>query len=249
MSFNDFWNLGAIGTLIQNGADGSGVWQSTTVPTLLFLAIAVLCTVVPYLLGSVNFALIISQKEFHDDIRTHGSKNAGMTNMLRTYGKRAAVMTLAGDIGKAIIACLIGRAAFGVVGAYVAGMFCIIGHVFPIFFKFKGGKGVATVAAMILMTDWRTCLILLTVFVIIVLGTKYVSLASVMCMLLYPLVNRGVAVVFTVYYPGILNMVTLLVAVLIIWKHRENIQRLREGCESKISLGKSKKAKDTADGQ
>jgi glycerol-3-phosphate acyltransferase PlsY len=110
---------------------------------LLFICAAVLCMTVSYLLGSLNFAIIISGKTYRQDIRNHGSKNAGMTNMMRTYGKKAAALTLLGDMLKAVVSCLIGYALIGQLGAYIAGLFCMIGHIFPVFYRFKGGKGVA----------------------------------------------------------------------------------------------------------
>jgi glycerol-3-phosphate acyltransferase PlsY len=132
-----------------------------TVPFFIFCAL--LCVFVPYLLGSINFAVIISSKKYNDDVREHGSGNAGMTNMMRTYGRRAAVFTLIGDALKAVVSALLGYYAFGLIGAYVAGFFCVLGHLFPVFFKFKGGKGVVTAAFSILMCHPVVFLILLFV--------------------------------------------------------------------------------------
>lgn len=211
-----------------NGFFGSG---SNT----LFLALGlVLCAAIGYFLGSVNSAIIISKVRYRQDIRNYGSKNAGMTNMLRTYGKGAAVMTLLGDVAKAVIACLIGKLLLGESGGYIAGFFCIIGHVFPIYYGFKGGKGVLTLAAMVLMMNWQTFLVLFTLFILIVSFSKYISLGSVMCALLYPIVLSKFA------EPNIFGaVVSILVAVLVTVMHRSNIKRLLAGEENKLSLGKN----------
>ena len=193
--------------------------------------------VIAYLLGSVNFGIIISKAKFKDDIRKHGSGNAGMTNMMRTYGKAAAGMTLFGDCMKAIIAVIIGTMLNGDMGGYVAGLFCIVGHVYPLYFKFKGGKGVATAAAMLLLLNPIVFLILLIIFVIIVGFTKYLSLGSVMCMIVYPLIlNR-----FMGEPNYIITIISLLITVFILFMHRENIKRLLAGTESKFSFKKSDK--------
>ena len=193
-----------------------------------------------YLLGSINFAIIISGKKYKEDIRAHGSKNAGMTNMMRTYGKSAAVLTLVGDALKAIISCIIGYLAIGQLGAYAAGLFCMIGHVFPLYYGFKGGKGVVTAAATVLMTDPLVFLILITLFIIMVAIWRYISLASITCIGLYPLVLSFTTKLFAGKISPFI-LFTVLMAFLIIGKHWPNIQRLREGTESKFSFKKSVK--------
>lgn len=197
-----------------------------------------------YLLGSINFAIIISGRKYKEDIRSHGSKNAGMTNMMRTYGKKAAVLTLVGDALKAIVSCSIGYLVMGALGAYAAGLFCMIGHVFPLYYGFKGGKGVVTAAATVLMTDPIVFLLLLILFIIMVAIWRYISLASITCMLLYPLILS-----FTTNLAGRISpfiIFAVLMSALIIGKHWQNIQRLRDGTESKFSFKKSVKAPDTA---
>jgi len=214
-----------------------------------------LCMVIPYLLGSFNFGLIISQRKYNDDIRTHGSGNAGTTNMLRTYGKKAAVLTLLGDMMKAFVAVGLGYLVLNLnyqgtdpvteetvwirdaAGAAIAGLFVMLGHMFPCFYKFKGGKGVATSAMVILMISWPSFLILLFTFVVIVLGTRYVSLGSVMCLALYPVILTA----FSGGQNGTACLTAVLMAVLVIYMHRANIKRLWNGQESKISLGRKKK--------
>ena len=207
----------------------------------VLLAIGVLLSMaIAYLLGSINFAIIISEKKYNEDIRTFGSKNAGMTNMVRTYGKKAGALTLLGDALKAAVAAVVGYLLVGYLGAYVAGLFCVIGHMFPIFHHFRGGKGVVTVAVSILMCDPLVFAILFLMFVIIVLGTKYISLGSVMCMLLYPLLVDRISRALT-GQPSHGFIFALLMAILVIAKHHENISRLLQGKERKFSLKKKSK--------
>ncbi len=237
MNINRFFEIGFLGNFI-NGNTQNGALQLA-----LLIVGCVLCIIVPYILGSVNFAIIISGKTYKQDIREFGSKNAGMTNMMRVYGKRAAGLTLLGDALKAVVAGLFGYAMLGQLGAYIAGTACVIGHMFPIFFKFKGGKGVVTTAVTILMCNPFVFLVLFLIFVIIVLGTKYISLGSVMCMLLYPFLLSGIDTWLNGGCPYVLF--ALLIAVLVIYKHKENIKRLREGKESKFSFKKSVKKDET----
>ncbi len=219
--------------------------QNVNIYVLTTLCV-VLSIVVPYFLGSLNFGVILSEKLYREDIRSKGSGNAGSTNMLRNYGKKAAGLTLLGDALKTVVACSFGMLLYGVYGAYLAGLFCILGHMFPVYFKFKGGKGIVCLAVMILMTDWRVFLILFIIFVIIVLGTKYVSLGSVIGAMLYPIVlNRinsatGSAV-------RSVELIAVVVAAFVVFMHRENIKRLYKGTESKLNLHKKKKEK-SADG-
>ena len=211
------------------------------------LNIALVCLVfvavilIAYLLGSINFAIIISGKKYKEDIRTHGSKNAGMTNMMRTYGKSAAALTLVGDALKAMLSCAIGYLAMGQLGAYAAGLFCMLGHVFPLYYGFKGGKGVVTAAATVLMTDPLVFLILITLFIIMVAIWRYISLASITCIGLYPLILSFTTRMFAGKISPFI-LFTVLMALLIIGKHWPNIERLRNGTESKFSFKKSVKA-------
>jgi acyl phosphate:glycerol-3-phosphate acyltransferase len=201
-----------------------------------------LCAGISYFLGSFNFGLIISKYRFGDDVRSHGSGNAGMTNMLRTYGKNAAVFTLLGDALKSVISVLVvGHMLGGVEGAYIAGLFCIIGHVYPVYFGFKGGKGVVVTAAMVLCLDPLVFAILFLIFAILVGYTKYISLGSVTCMMVYPLV------LFNVTGRGFHVIIAAIIAIFVIFLHRGNLKRLREGTESKISF--KKKPKTTEKGK
>lgn len=225
-------------------------WLEYTLLGLCILA----CMVVPYLLGQLNFAIILSKKLFGVDVRDYGSGNGGTTNMLRTFGKKAAIVTLVGDMGKAVVSCLLGYLLFGRLGAFIAGFFCMLGHTMPIKYKFRGGKGVACAAAIILMTDlgnvWWVPLIfiaLLVVFAVIALGLKYVSLASIMCMLVYPLILHEMEMLIAnttkvvIQESGLYVIIAFMMSVLIIFMHRENIKRLFRGEESKLDLFSKKK--------
>jgi len=242
-----------------------------TITAALTVIGALICIVSGYLLGGLNFAIIISKKKFGVDVRDFGSGNAGMTNMHRTFGKKAGVITLVGDMGKAIVACLIGYLLLGLLGAYIAGLFCILGHMFPVKYKFKGGKGVASTAAVILMTtagDPRLCFIpvvffiVLACFIVIVLGSKFISLGSIISVLIYPLILnafqqiniRGLAdsieqgLTDTAIYElvtfhredGFYIIIAITIMVLVVFMHRSNIKRLWEGKENKFSLHSKK---------
>lgn len=214
---------------------------------LLFIGLMLACIVIPYLLGSMNFGIIISKIKYGDDIRKHGSGNGGTTNMLRTYGKGMAALTLVCDMLKCVVSVTLGCALMGLMfGGYLAGLFCILGHMFPIYYRFKGGKGVACLAAMILMLNPVVFAILFVMFVIIVAFSKYVSLGSVMCALIYPVLLNRMDLILADYlaandlFTGTDTLIAVLVAVLVVFMHRENIKRLLAGTESKISLGKGK---------
>ncbi len=206
------------------------------IPLWASLALVFVYVLIPYLLGSINTAVIVSGKMYNDDVRNHGSGNAGFTNMMRNYGKKAAVITMVGDIGKTMAAVLIGWACLGYLTAYIAGLSCLIGHVFPVFYGFRGGKGVLCLATIVLMLDWRLFLILFAIFAIIVAGTKYISAGSVLCAMLYPLIlNRmndtGLRLI---------EFVAMIIMIIIVVKHRENIKRIFKGTESKFEIKKSK---------
>lgn len=162
--------------------------------------------------------------------------------MLRTYGTKYAVLTLVLDMLKGALAALIGYLIFHMGGAPVAGFFCVFGHMFPIYYQFKGGKGVATTAMVALMLDPWVFLVMLGVFVVITAGTRFVSLASVMCALLYPLLLHA-------FIPGGWTVLMgLLTTAFVVFMHRENIKRLLAGKESKISFSKKKKTETPSSG-
>ena len=228
------FSSGIVGDYFLNGTN-------ETLGLVLFIISVAVVIIAAYLLGSINFAIIISGKKYKQDIRDHGSKNAGMTNMMRTYGKKAAGLTLLGDALKAVAACLVGYVLIGSLGAYIAGLFCILGHIFPIFYRFKGGKGVVTTAVAILMCNPIVFAILFLLFVIIVLFTKYISLGSVVCVMLYPLLLDSISRIFT-GYPTPYVVFAMITAVVVVVKHWGNIKRLAAGKESKFSFKKSVKA-------
>ncbi len=213
----------------------NGIFSGGENFTVLFIGL-ILCAAVGYFIGAVNSALIVSRLKYHDDVRKYGSGNAGMTNMLRTYGKGAAAVTLIGDIGKGLVACLLGTFFLGEGGAYLSGLFCMIGHVWPIFFKFKGGKGVLVLAATVLYCNPLVFLILMTLFILIVSCTKYISLGSIIAAMIYPIVLSKFS------EPNIIiTLCSVASAILVFFMHMPNIHRLREGKENKLSLGKNGK--------
>ena len=210
----------------------------------------IISAIISYLLGSLNFGIIISKSLSKDDVRSHGSGNAGSTNMLRNYGKKHAVMTIIGDMLKVAVAIFI---SFVIVrkmgnislaengGALIlgrmftksfAGLFCVLGHIFPCFFGFKGGKGVATAGGMVFMIDWRIALILLAIFAIIVLITKYVSLGSIAMAVFYPVF------IFVFYKSVPLVFLSMVFTLIVVLAHRENIKKLINHTESKIGSKK-----------
>ena len=208
-----------------------------------------LLVIAAYLIGSLNFGIIISSKLYHSDVRPSGSGNAGSTNMLRTYGKKAGALTFVCDLLKTVVAMAIGPLCFyhedlRFLALFIAGFACMVGHSYPVFFKFRGGKGVACFAAMVIFTGicmnlWYIPVILFVLFVGIVLTTKYVSLASVICGMAYPvLLNRLNGADKSV------EIIAVAAGLFVVFQHRKNIVRLVRGEENKTVLIKSKKKKD-----
>ena len=203
----------------------------------LFIAGIVLCVVIPYLLGSLNFGVIISRLRYRDDVRTHGSGNAGMTNMLRTYGKSAAAITLIGDLLKAIVSAIFGLVLMPGDGfAYIAGIACMVGHAFPIYFKFRGGKGVVVALGTMLVLNPQVCGACLLIWILVVSFTKYVSLSSMIAASIFPLINFFWPFWFKPH--PIQTISSVVMAVFIVWLHRENIVRLAKGTENKLGAKK-----------
>ncbi len=229
-----------LGSLLYKGWLGV-LGESGRIPVWLYIAGIVFCAVLGYLLGSINFAVVISRLKYHDDIRKHGSGNAGATNMSRTYGKSAGIATLGGDILKTVTAVLIARLLCGEVIAYMTGMFCAIGHAFPCYYRFKGGKCVAVTAAMALMLNPVAFLFIFLIFAVMLVVTKYVSMASISAALMYPLILYNLTK--ERFQHGDLRVIfVLIVCVLIVFLHRENIKRLLDGKENKIDFKKSGKS-------
>ncbi len=218
----------------------------------------IITALLPYLLCGINTAIIVTKLKSGEDIRTLGSGNAGLTNTLRTQGKLAALFVLLGDVAKGVLSVILVGLSFRLLAnidpwsagceyewvLYASGASAILGHVFPIYYGFKGGKGVLVTVAVLLAIDWLPAVILLGIFGIIVAVSKYVSLGSCIAAFLYP---------FTVLIFGIIEkspcftgnfICSGLIAVLIIFMHRENIKRLVSHTEKKIG----EKKKDTKDG-
>lgn len=216
--------------------------------TVLFLIITAICA---YFLGGLNGAIIISKYIYRKDIRKYGSGNAGMTNMLRTFGGRAAVLTLLGDLLKTVLAIFItgvllgfhyaGGISFGDGYCYIAGLFAMLGHIFPIYYGFKGGKGVLATATVALVLAPIPFLILFATFAAIVAASKYVSLGSVCAAILFPVVVNGYCSLIFGFTPGYISLSTILIAIIIVWCHRENLKRISTRTERKLSFKKKEK--------
>lgn len=210
----------------------------------IFLRI-VISAAASYLLGSVSFAIVITYLFTKKDVRDSGSGNAGMTNVLRTVGVFPAILTLLGDLGKAVAAIYISRYIFSPlnienaaqIGMYVGGLFVLLGHIFPCFFKFKGGKGVLTCAGVFLVLDWQLCLVCITIFIIIAFTTGYVSLGSICSMGAAPILTVAVGLTLRTEILSTAAVLwqtffVLLIASISIFMHRENIKRLIRGEEN-----------------
>ncbi len=221
-----------------------------TVPLYVEIPTALIVIVISYLLGSINTAIIVSKGIYNDDIRTKGSGNPGLTNMLRSFGKNAALLTLLGDLLKTVIPICISGVFFGFQYVawvsvsemcYVAGLFAVFGHVFPVYYKMKGGKGVLSTACMALTLSPLVFLILFSIFAAIVAVSKYVSLGSVVSAILYPVLMNGYfSLRFELPMPGLSALATIIIAILIVWCHRGNLQRISDRTERKISFKKKK---------
>ena len=200
---------------------------------------------VGYLLGSLNTSVIVG-KAYGKDIRQHGSHSGGLTNTLRVLGRSAAALVLAGDVAKGVVACLVGL-AFGVyahsggahgggagacVSELAAGAGAVLGHNWPVYFRFRGGKGMLTAAAVMFTIAWPMTLICLALFVAIVAATRYVSLATICAAVLFVGLTFVPAFEATAYFQAF----AALLAVIIIFKHRANIQRLLAGAENRLSF-------------
>lgn len=243
--------FGFLGDPFLNGLIPDIAARSPGMEMAFFIAGLVLTALVAYVLGSFNFALILSKRMYGEDIREFGSKNAGTTNMARIYGKKAALLTILGDILKGIVAVFAGSLFMGaILGGYVAGLFCVIGHVFPVFYKFKGGKGVATAAAVILMVNYQVFIIMISLFILTVLLTRYVSLGSCLAAAIFPFLTYNFVTVPAakngVPYGGVAFIISMLMAILVICKHHTNLYRLFNGKESKFSFKKKEKTEDEA---
>ena len=213
---------------------------------------ALLIAVIAYLCGCFNGAVIVSKYILRDDVRNHGSGNAGLTNFYRTFGGPLTLVVILTDMIKAVVALLIGGwlAGFyspGILGSvpvdrelmlvifkYWSGLFCLIGHMFPCMFHFRGGKGILSGGTIALMVDWRVALVVWGGFLILAVLTKYVSLGSVWAGASFPFIS------WFCFPDPIIVVLAFLCGGLVVWKHRGNIKRLVTGTESKFSLHRKK---------
>ena len=204
------------------------------VPTgMQLVLVAVVTALASYFLGCFNGAVIVSKYILRDDVRNHGSGNAGLTNFYRTFGGPLTAVVILTDVLKAVIAVFLGQWLFGglyVLGKYWAGLFCLLGHMFPCMFHFKGGKGILSGGTIAIMLDWRIALVVWGGFLILAVATKYVSLGSVWAGASFPFAS------LYVYRDPVIFVLALITGGLVVWKHRGNIQRLLAGTESKFSL-------------
>ena len=191
-----------------------------------------------YLLGCFNGAVIVSQYILRDDVRTHGSGNAGLTNFYRTFGGALTFVVILTDVVKAVLAVLLGLWLVGwpmgwiTLSKYWAGLWCLLGHMFPCMFRFRGGKGILSGGAIALMIDWRVALVVWGGFLILSVLTRYVSLGSCWAGASFPVVS------WFVYRSVPILLLAIACGGLILWQHRGNIRRLLSGTESKFHLRK-----------
>ena len=197
-----------------------------------------LTLVIGYLLGSISTGVILSRAFGHKDIRSQGSGNSGTTNMLRVMGKKFALLTFAGDLLKGIIAVLIGKALLGTQAGEIVGAFgAILGHNFPLYFGFKGGKGIATSFGCLLIVFPLQTLCAFGVFLLLVASTRYVSAGSLGAAVTLPFF-----IMFTTPCDPVIWCSVIAICLLAIWRHYPNIKRLMNHTESKLNLGKKKSA-------
>ena len=200
----------------------------------------IVVSILAYFIGSISFSVIFSRKFAGFDVREKGSGNAGSTNVLRTVGKKAALLTLLCDVLKGVVAIIFAIIASKIwkevdvqILKYLAGFFVILGHTFPIFFEFRGGKGVATALGVLITLNWKIGLICLIFALIIMAFTKIVSIGSILAAVLYP--------ILTIFMSGAkfwCVVISILIGLLVIFNHRSNIKRIKDGTENKLSFKK-----------
>ena len=201
--------------------------------TVAFAALLVM--LLSYFFGCFNGSFMVSHFIFRDVVRKHGSGNAGLTNFYRTYGAKYALLVIACDMGKTVAACLLGSFFFrclgwdGTLGTLLAGLGCELGHIFPVFYGFRGGKGILSGGTLVLLLNWRVAAVAWALFLLLWLTTRYVSLASITATCSAP-----ITVYFVYGHNWLYTGLCLAVAALVVWCHRENIQRLLHGTEKKF---------------
>ena len=201
--------------------------------TVAFAALLVM--LLSYFFGCFNGSFMVSHFIIRDDVRKHGSGNAGLTNFYRTYGAKYALLVIACDMGKTVAACLLGSFFFrclgwdGTLGTLLAGLGCELGHIFPVFYGFRGGKGILSGGTLVLLLNWRVAAVAWALFLLLWLTTRYVSLASITATCSAP-----ITVYFVYGHNWLYTGLCLAVAALVVWCHRENIHRLLHGTEKKF---------------
>lgn len=209
----------------------------------------IIVAVISYLIGSISFAVIFTKKIKGFDVREKGSNNAGATNVLRTAGVGVAILTLICDVLKGVLSVAIAIFLGNIlklpqneiaIMVEIAGIFAVLGHTFPIFFKFKGGKGVATSLGVLVSTNWKIGLICLIFALLIMCISRIVSLGSIGAAILYPILCLFIKEGYTISYDNNFSyfIASLILALIVLFNHRTNIKRLLNGTENK--LGKSK---------
>lgn len=196
--------------------------------------------IISYFCGCFNGAVIVSKYILRDDVRTHGSGNAGLTNFYRTFGGPLTLVVILTDVLKAVVAIWIAADIVNspflavVLAKYWAGLWCLLGHMFPCMFHFKGGKGILSGGAIAIMIDWRIALVVWGGFLILAVLTRYVSLGSCWAGASFPFAT------WFVYHNVVITVLGAVIGCLILYMHRGNIKRLLTGTENKFSLHKKK---------
>lgn len=209
----------------------------------------IVMAILAYLIGSVNFSVIISEKMAGFDVREKGSGNAGSTNVLRSVGKKAALITLVCDILKGVVAILVAMLIGWIMKdaekellVQIAGIAVVLGHTFPIFFKFKGGKGVATALGVLLFSNWQIGLICLVFGLVLIALTRMVSLGSCAAAVLFPVLTLFINQHYMVLTEGkngnVYFVYSVILAIIVLYNHRSNIQRILNGTENRLSFKK-----------
>ena len=213
------------------------------------MIVYIIMAIISYLIGSVNFSVILSKKMAGFDVREKGSGNAGTTNMLRSVGKKAAVLTLICDILKGVVSISLAMILGNIIQnmnkellIQIAGISVVLGHTFPVFFQFKGGKGVATSLGVLLMSNWQIGLICLVFALVLMILTRMVSLGSCAAAVLFPVLTLFINDNYTVLTEGkngnAYFIYSLILAVIVLYNHRSNIKRILNGTENRLSFKK-----------
>jgi len=192
------------------------------------------CIIIAYILGNISGGMIFGKLLFNKDIRDYGSKNAGTTNALRVFGIKAGALTFIVDLLKSILACFIGMKLLGLNGVLLAGIFVVLGHNWPVFLNFKGGKGIASSFGFIIFLDYKIAIVAIIIFITIVVLTKYISLGSMLTTTLV----LPISYIFFEYRNIYVLLTFLFLASLSIFRHKSNIIRLVNGNENKINFKK-----------